>query len=170
MSKATTTAAAADDELSPSAFTGMSKLRAGQDSHDLSDALIDAAGSEDGEFVAGKIRKKGFVEPERRTTWYNAAFILVAELVGTGILGLPYTFATVGWIPGVALLFVFAGLAFYSGCDDDTARGHALHCSSSLSLLACACLALDLCDCFVVVSVPAVVLLSLCCGYVVCLR
>eukprot|EP00750_Incisomonas_marina_P013899 INCI17564.6.p1 GENE.INCI17564.6~~INCI17564.6.p1 ORF type:complete len:398 (-),score=36.49 INCI17564.6:585-1685(-) len=118
MSKATTTLVAdeAPSNASPSAFTGVTQLREGQDASDLSDALIiDAAGPDDADFVAGKIRKKGFVEPERRTTWYNAAFILVAELVGTGVLGLPYTFATVGWIPGVALLFVFAGLAFYSG-------------------------------------------------------
>ena len=120
MSKATTTLVAdeAPSNASPSAFTGVTQLREGQDASDLSDALIiDAAGPDDADFVAGKIRKKGFVEPERRTTWYNAAFILVAELVGTGVLGLPYTFATVGWIPGVALLFVFAGLAFYSGCE-----------------------------------------------------
>merc|ERR1711959_737599 len=37
------------------------------------------------------------------------------ELVGTGALGLPYTFAKVGWGVGVALLLAFMALSVYSG-------------------------------------------------------
>ena len=80
-------------------------------SNGLGDVLLDG----DDQLEHTKVRKKGYVVPERRTTWYNAAAVLVAELVGTGVLGLPSTFAAVGWIPGVLLLVVFALLAFYSG-------------------------------------------------------
>ena len=89
--------------LGPESFTGFESPRETMD-----EALIS-----DGDDPK---HRKGYVAPKRQTSWWNASFILVAELVGTGILGLPSTFSTVGWIPGALLLVVFAGLAFYSGC------------------------------------------------------
>lgn len=59
--------------------------------------------------------RRGYVPPERRATWIGVCLILFAELVGTGALGLPYTFAKVGYGVGVALLLVFMALSVYSG-------------------------------------------------------
>ncbi|GBG28094.1 Proton-coupled amino acid transporter 4 [Hondaea fermentalgiana] len=60
-------------------------------------------------------RRHGYVPPPRRQEWYHAAAILVAELVGTGVLALPHTFAVIGVAAGVAVLLVFALLSLYSG-------------------------------------------------------
>ena len=59
--------------------------------------------------------RRGYVPPERRATWIGVCLILFAELVGTGALGLPYTFDKVGYGVGVALLLVFMALSVYSG-------------------------------------------------------
>jgi hypothetical protein len=37
--------------------------------------------------------RRGYVRPRKSTGWINVVFILFAELVGTGIMALPYTFA-----------------------------------------------------------------------------
>mmetsp|Transcript_6872 Transcript_6872/g.14312 ORF Transcript_6872/g.14312 Transcript_6872/m.14312 type:complete len:460 (-) Transcript_6872:52-1431(-) len=55
------------------------------------------------------------VRPVRQTAWWNASCILIAELVGTGVLGLPYTFDVLGGAVGGAFLLLFGALAYYSG-------------------------------------------------------
>lgn len=93
-----------DDAISPgaSSFDGESE----------SDAAL--AGVMDSPFCR-RPRGRGYVPPPRKQQWYNAAFILMAELVGTGVLALPHTFAVIGLLPGAAVLVVFAGLSLYSG-------------------------------------------------------
>ena len=70
--------------------------------------LLERGASEDG-------RRRGYVRPERRTGWANVSFILFAELVGTGILALPYTFAKVGYAVGTGLLVLFMAMSVYAG-------------------------------------------------------
>mmetsp|Transcript_12995 Transcript_12995/g.25221 ORF Transcript_12995/g.25221 Transcript_12995/m.25221 type:complete len:472 (-) Transcript_12995:215-1630(-) len=60
-------------------------------------------------------RGPGYVPPPRVQEWYHAAAILVAELVGTGVLALPHTFAVIGPTAGIIVLFSFALLSLYSG-------------------------------------------------------
>jgi hypothetical protein len=60
-------------------------------------------------------RRYGHVKPQRRASWLHVAAILVAELVGTGVLALPHTLSSLGLIPGVALLLAFSALTLYSG-------------------------------------------------------
>mmetsp|Transcript_6221 Transcript_6221/g.10691 ORF Transcript_6221/g.10691 Transcript_6221/m.10691 type:complete len:468 (-) Transcript_6221:296-1699(-) len=62
-----------------------------------------------------RYRGRGYVPPPRNQEWYHAAAILVAELVGTGVLALPHTFAVVGVTNGVLLLVFFAIFSWYSG-------------------------------------------------------
>ena len=61
----------------------------------------------------GEEARRGYVPPERRASWIQVCLILFAELVGTGALGLPYTFAKVGYGIGIALLLVFMMLSVY---------------------------------------------------------
>ena len=56
-----------------------------------------------------------FVAPPRRSAWWQASAVLIAELVGTGVLGLPYTLNILGLAPGLAVLIIFAFFAYYSG-------------------------------------------------------
>jgi amino acid permease len=59
--------------------------------------------------------KTGYKPPPRRSHWLQSAAIIVAELVGTGLLGLPYVAAIVGLVPAVILLLVFAVATLYPG-------------------------------------------------------
>ena len=43
----------------------------------------------------------------RTNEWYHTAFLLLADIVGTGVLSLMGAFAKVGWLPGVLLLLVW---------------------------------------------------------------
>ena len=45
--------------------------------------------------------ERGYVAPERKATWFSAFVLLFSELVGTGILSLPFALSVLGWIPGV---------------------------------------------------------------------
>ena len=83
----------------------------------------------------GEEARRGYVPPERRASWIQVCLILFAELVGTGALGLPYTFAKVGYGIGIALLLVFMMLSVYSGILLWRLVG-SLSPSFSLSLLA----------------------------------
>jgi amino acid permease len=49
-----------------------------------------------------------------RTPWYGTSLVLLAEVMGTGILSLPYAAVTLGWVSTLVLLPVFALLAYFS--------------------------------------------------------
>ena len=57
--------------------------------------------------------QRGYVAPERKATWFSAFVLLFSELVGTGILSLPFALSVLGWIPGVCLIVFFGALAMY---------------------------------------------------------
>jgi len=65
--------------------------------------------------IGHRQRESGYVPPPREQTWVNASFILVAELVGTGVLGLAHNFAVLQMGNGVMALLIFAVLTLYSG-------------------------------------------------------
>eukprot|EP00658_Telonema_sp_P-2_P036804 TRINITY_DN2654_c0_g1_i3.p1 TRINITY_DN2654_c0_g1~~TRINITY_DN2654_c0_g1_i3.p1 ORF type:complete len:449 (-),score=135.02 TRINITY_DN2654_c0_g1_i3:410-1756(-) len=48
-------------------------------------------------------------------TWYEAVFLIMASIVGVGVLGLPYNFSKVGWFFSILFLFTGAYAATYSG-------------------------------------------------------
>ena len=52
---------------------------------------------------------------DRRSSWLDTAFLLVADIVGTGILGLAAQVARLGWGAGVFFLLVIYPLNIYSG-------------------------------------------------------
>jgi len=64
---------------------------------------------------ASYVSHRGFVPPERVTGWVNIVFIIISDLVGTGIVGLPYTFAKLGWAVGATVLLLFGLLTVYAG-------------------------------------------------------
>ena len=61
------------------------------------------------------VSHRGYVPPIRQTGWINVIFIILADLVGTGVMSLPKDFADIGYIPGVLILAVFGALTFFSG-------------------------------------------------------
>ena len=71
------------------------------------------------------------VAPPQRSEWWNVCFILFAELVGTGVLALPFTLAQVGLIAGVAIIFASFVLSVASGLL--LWRLHALHPDEALT-------------------------------------
>ena len=50
-----------------------------------------------------------------QTPWYGTALILVSEVMGIGVLGLPYTVTTLGWAGIMIAMPLFAFFAGYSG-------------------------------------------------------
>jgi len=61
------------------------------------------------------VSHRGYVAPVRQTGWVNCVFIILADLIGTGIMGLPYTFSKLGWLVGSIILLFFGVLTWYSG-------------------------------------------------------
>ena len=43
---------------------------------------------------------------EAHSKWWHTAMLLLADIVGSGVLGLPGAFARVGWVFGIILLVV----------------------------------------------------------------
>lgn len=50
-----------------------------------------------------------------RTPWYGTAIILLSEVMGTGILSLPYAAKIIGWTSTIVAVPLFALFATYSG-------------------------------------------------------
>lgn len=50
-----------------------------------------------------------------RSSWPMSALIMVGEIMGTGILGLPYACSRLGWVPGLVACVMFGITAVYSG-------------------------------------------------------
>ncbi|MDC0525502.1 amino acid transporter [bacterium] len=50
----------------------------------------------------------------RRSEWYHSAFIIMAEVMGMGLLGLPHAMAQLGWVIGVSSCVLFGVLSIYS--------------------------------------------------------
>jgi len=50
-----------------------------------------------------------------RTPWYGTVIILLSEVMGTGILSLPYSAVSLGWVVSLCALPIFAAFAAYSG-------------------------------------------------------
>ena len=58
---------------------------------------------------------RGYVAPHRVSSWVNVVFLLFSELVGTGIMALPWALAKLGWVIGLVLILIVALLCLYSG-------------------------------------------------------
>ena len=52
---------------------------------------------------------------DRHGTWKHAAFLLVANIIGTGVLELPAALKALGWVPGIITLVLFYLLNTYTG-------------------------------------------------------
>ena len=50
-----------------------------------------------------------------RTGWWGTSILLISDVMGTGVLGLPYVAATLGWASTMVALIVFAFFAAYAG-------------------------------------------------------
>jgi Transmembrane amino acid transporter protein len=50
-----------------------------------------------------------------RTPWYGTAFVLLSEVMGSGVLSLPNAAVTLGWGSALAALPIFALFSAYSG-------------------------------------------------------
>jgi len=57
----------------------------------------------------------GYIPPKRKQQWFHAAFILIAEIVGTGVMALPETFSLIGAVPGTVVLLSFAFASWFAG-------------------------------------------------------
>lgn len=79
----------------------------------------DAAGEERSPLV--KQASEHDAPPLARSKWWQTMAILVGEVMGTGVLSLPYACSKLGWGLGVAALIFFAGTAIYASlCADGT--------------------------------------------------
>jgi len=52
---------------------------------------------------------------QKRAHWYQTSALLVGEVMGTGVLSLPYAAAGLGWVLSAAALIVFAFASTYAG-------------------------------------------------------
>ena len=53
--------------------------------------------------------------PARVSNWWNTSFIIMAEIMGTGILSLPSTMAGLGYILGSVAIVVMAAAVYFQG-------------------------------------------------------
>lgn len=51
----------------------------------------------------------------RQTPWIFTSFLVAGEIVGTGVMGLPFACAQLGWVLGMGATVVFGIFAWYSG-------------------------------------------------------
>lgn len=54
-------------------------------------------------------------EPHKGTTWQRIAAVIVANMLGTGVLSLAFAASVMGWVPFLLALFIFAFGGLYSG-------------------------------------------------------
>jgi len=52
---------------------------------------------------------------EKKSTWWQSSFLLTGELMGTGILSLPYACGRLGWVLGLSSCVVFAVISAHTG-------------------------------------------------------
>lgn len=53
-------------------------------------------------------------ETKKQNSWHDAAFHNVTAMVGAGVLGLPSTFAVLGWTGGLLVLFASLFISWYT--------------------------------------------------------
>ena len=63
----------------------------------------------------GSIARGEGPDIEHASSWYHAAAIIVGEIIGSGILGLPGAFAKLGLVIGLTCCITFCLLSSYSG-------------------------------------------------------
>ncbi len=68
-----------------------------------------------GDLGIGTFAEQDDADEGRQGTWKHAAFLLVANIIGTGVLELPAALKALGWIPGVITLILFYLLNTYTG-------------------------------------------------------
>ena len=51
----------------------------------------------------------------RRSEWWHSSAVIVGEVMGTGVLSLPYACSRLGWVCGISASIGFGCAAFYSG-------------------------------------------------------
>jgi len=51
----------------------------------------------------------------RSNGWFGTAFLMLTDVIGTGVLGLPRAFKLLGWIPGILAMVFFCFLGQYTG-------------------------------------------------------
>ncbi|BBN15057.1 amino acid permease [Marchantia polymorpha subsp. ruderalis] len=54
------------------------------------------------------------LKPARTGTWLNATAHVVTAVIGSGVLGLPWSIAQLGWVVGSIMLIFFAWATFYT--------------------------------------------------------
>ena len=73
----------------------------------------------------------------KRSRWYHTTFVIMAEVMGAGVLGLPYATSRLGLVLGSTVSLVFGVAATYSGLLLARARhDFGLHEANSYSDLA----------------------------------
>ena len=78
-------------------------------------ALLDTTDSANFRDLASLPYKVVYDPHVHRCSWFRAAVLLVAEVLGAGVLALPSGFATLGWVLGIASCLLFAATAIYAG-------------------------------------------------------
>ena len=53
--------------------------------------------------------------PPRHATWGRTAFLLIADIVGVGILELGHKFVALGWVLGLTFMVAFFCVNYYTG-------------------------------------------------------
>ena len=73
---------------------------------------------------------------ERRSEWWQSAAVITGEIMGTGVLSLPYACSRLGWALGLSSALGFGATAVYSGLLLSTCRNHLYPDATSFADLA----------------------------------
>jgi amino acid permease len=84
-------------------------------SDDAQDAESGSTQTEQFDGIEGAVREVGEVSGMKKSTWMHSSSIIVAEIMGTGVMGLPFACARLGWGFGIFSLIFFGVCSNYSG-------------------------------------------------------
>ena len=109
----------ADDAAAKSPWSGIKGADSSAADDDAALAALAAGGSSSSGGHAsgggGDGDGEGDNHREKANAWTNTAMLLIADIVGTGVLSLPYAFSRLGWAGGITVLLLCYPINVYTG-------------------------------------------------------
>ena len=107
----------ADDAAAKSPWSGIKGADSRADDGAALAALAAGGSSSSGGHASGggDGDGEGDNHREKANAWTNTAMLLIADIVGTGVLSLPYAFSRLGWAGGITVLLLCYPINVYTG-------------------------------------------------------
>jgi proton-coupled amino acid transporter len=101
-----------------------------------SSSKVEERHDDDDHLLSIEVTAASAASPERRSHWWRSAAVIAGEIMGTGVLSLPYACARLGWAVGLFSSLFFGCTAIYSGRLLSTCKNRLYPDATSFSDLA----------------------------------